>query len=132
MSADAVGADQHQRADRIPRRLLHVGRRDFSALGLGLAPDLVAKRPLDFAPVASQRGQEFAVGADQPRRLPGRPVGVPGDIGPVVFEALEERLPFGIDRLRVELIAGLELLDIGGVAALKERSAGKSRVRVLS
>ncbi len=65
VAADAVGADQHQRADRISRRLLYVGRRDLGALGLSLAPDLVAERFLDRTPVAGQRGQEFAVGADQ-------------------------------------------------------------------
>ena len=38
MAADAVGADQHQRVDRIARRLLHVGGGDLDALGLRLAP----------------------------------------------------------------------------------------------
>ena len=33
VAADAVGADQHQRADRIARRLLHVGGGNLDALG---------------------------------------------------------------------------------------------------
>ena len=36
MAAHAVGADQHQRVDRIARRLLHVGGGELDALGLRL------------------------------------------------------------------------------------------------
>ena len=70
VAAHAVGADQHQGADRIPRGLLHIRRRDFDALGLRLRLDLVAERPLDLAPVAGQRGHQLAVGVPQSRRLP--------------------------------------------------------------
>ena len=38
VAADAVGADQHQRVDRIARRLLHAGGRDFDACGLAPWP----------------------------------------------------------------------------------------------
>ena len=38
MAADAVGADQHQRVERIARRLLHVGGRQLDAARLRLAP----------------------------------------------------------------------------------------------
>jgi len=50
--AGAVGADQHQRADRVARRLLHLSLGNFDAPALRLALDLVAERLLDLTPVA--------------------------------------------------------------------------------
>jgi hypothetical protein len=80
MAAHAVGADQHQRADRIARRLVHVGGGDVGALGLRLGGDLGADRLLDLRPVAvERRGQVVArrqrpvvAPQDGPRRSSGR------------------------------------------------------------
>ena len=133
MAADAVGADQHQRVDRIPRRLLHVGRRKLDALGLRLALDLVAdasSRPRAQSPVSAAISSPSACGEVRP--LPGGTMRVARDVGAVVLQAFEERAPFGVDRRRIGLIAGLELFDIGGVAAIKKRTAGERRVRVLA
>ncbi len=47
MAAHAIGADQHQRADGIAGRLMHVGGGDFGALGLRLGGELAADRLLD-------------------------------------------------------------------------------------
>jgi hypothetical protein len=132
MAADAVGADQHQRPDRIARRLLDLGRRNLDALGLRLALDLVADRLLDLAPVASQRRNQFAIGMQQARPLPRRTAGVLDDVGAVVLQALEEGAPLRIDRVRVGLVARMELFDVGGVAAIKKGSAGECRIRVLA
>ena len=77
VTADAIGANEHQRAHQIAGRLLDIGRGDFNALGLRLGLDLVADRPFDLAPVAVERGHQFAVAADRPVRLfPRRPAGV--------------------------------------------------------
>src|SRR5262249_2835817 len=58
--ARAVGANQHQGADRIARRLLDLGGGDVSARGLRPRLDLVAERPLHLAPIAVERGDELA------------------------------------------------------------------------
>ena len=50
----------------------------------------------------------------------------------VVLQALEEGPPLGVDRGRIGLVAGMEVFDIGGVAAVEERGAGERRVRVLA
>jgi len=64
VAADPVGADQHQRADRIARRLLHLGSGIFDALGLGLALDLVADGLLDSlqSPVSAAISSPLACG----------------------------------------------------------------------
>ena len=71
MAARPIGADQHQRVDRIARRLLHLGGRQLDALDLRLGLDLVADRLLDFAPVAVERRDQLAAFALRPvRALP--------------------------------------------------------------
>ena len=54
------------------------------------------------------------------------------DVGAVVLQALEERLPLGIDRGGVGFVAGVEVLDVVGITAVKERGAGKGGVGVLT
>src|ERR1019366_1864909 len=110
---------QHQRADRIARRLLHLGGGNFDALDLSLALDFVADGLLDLAPVAGQRRNQFAVGVLDIRALPRRATGALEYVAPIVLQALEERAPLGVDRCRIGLIARLKLFDIGGVAAIK-------------
>jgi len=87
---------------------------------------------LDLAPVAGQRRNQFAVGVLEIRALPRRAAGALEDVAAFVLQALEERAPFGIDRRRIGLVARLELFDVGGVAAIKKRGAGKRRIRVLA
>ena len=133
MTAHAVGADQHQRADGIARRLRDVGGGKLHALGLGLGGNLVAELLLGLGPLAVEGGDQVAVGPDRPVRfLPGRPAGLAGDGGAVVFQALEELAPFGIDGGRVFLVAGVELFDVAGVGAVEEGGAGEGGVGVLA
>jgi len=58
--ARAVGADQHEGADRVARCLLDLGSGEFDASGLRPRLDLVAERALELAPIAVKRGDEFA------------------------------------------------------------------------
>ena len=133
MPARAVGADQHQRVDGIAGRLLHVGSRELDARRLRLGLDLVADRLLDLAPVAGERRDQFALRALRPvRPPPGRAGRGLADLGTAVLQALEERLPFGIDRGGVGQVAGVEVLDIGGVAAVQERGQGEGGIGVLA
>src|ERR1700761_6536931 len=89
MAAHAVGADQHQRADGIPRRLVQLGRSDFAALcrslvrslGLRLGGDLVAYDLLDGRPVAVERGGEVVARGLRPViPRPGRSLGILADV----------------------------------------------------
>src|SRR5262249_12978291 len=52
------------------------------------------------------------------------------DVGAVVFQALEKRTPFGVNRGRVGLVARIEVLDVVGIAAVEETGAGKCGVSV--
>src|SRR5262249_58761084 len=54
------------------------------------------------------------------------------DVGTVVFQALEKRTPFGVNRGGDGLVARIEVLDVVGVAAVEETGAGKGGVRVLT
>ncbi len=73
MPAHAVGADQHQRMDRIARRLLHVARGEIDAGRLCLLLDLVGEAPLGLGPLAVERGDQIAARPHRPvRLLPGR------------------------------------------------------------
>src|SRR5262249_60691694 len=54
------------------------------------------------------------------------------DVGAVVFEALEEGLPFAVERRRVGLVAGIEVLDVVGIAPVEERGARKGGIGVLT
>ncbi|MHC2820274.1 hypothetical protein ACVMBY_003834 [Bradyrhizobium huanghuaihaiense] len=121
VAAHAVGADQHQGADRVARGLKHVGGGDVGALGLRLGGDLGANRLLDFGPVAVEgRGQVILRRQRPVVPLPGRAFRVLPDVSGLVVEALEELLPLGVDRGRVLLVAGVDFVDVGGVGALQK------------
>ena len=133
VAANAVGTDQHQRVDRIARRLHHVGGGEFDALRLRLGGDLLTQLLFGRGPVAVERGDEIVVRTHRPvRRLPGRAFGALGDRRAIVLQALEEIPPFGVDSGGVLLVAGVEVFDVGGVAAVEERGAGKKGVGVLA
>ena len=134
MAAHAVGADQHQGAHRIARRLMDVGAPSSSrALGLRLGGKLGADGLFDLRPIAVERGGQIVLRRQRPVvAAPGGAFGVLADVGRGVFQALEELLPFGIDRAGVLFIAGVEIVDIGGVGALQKGGEGKCGIRVLA
>src|ERR1700694_4546265 len=133
MAAHAVGPNQHQGADRIARRLVDIGRGQLAALGLRLGGDLGADGLFHLRPVAVERRSQPA--PRRPRPLvptPGQPFGVLYRVGRLVLQALEEGLPVGVHRSGILLVAGIEVVDIGGVGALQKRGEGKGGVRVLA
>ncbi|MEY9295032.1 hypothetical protein ABH979_008106 [Bradyrhizobium ottawaense] len=137
VTAHAVGADQHQGADGIARRLEQVGGGEAGAfvasLCLRLGGDLGTDRLLDFGPVAVEGGGEIVLRGQRPvGALPGWARGVLPDVGGLVVQALEELLPLGVDRGRVLLVAGVDFVDVGGVGALQKGGQGKGCVRVLA
>jgi hypothetical protein len=133
VAAHAVGPDQHQGAHRIARRLWTSAAVSSAALGLRLGRDLGADRFFDFRPVAVERRGQVVARRQRPVvPAPGRPFGVFPDVGRLVLQALEEVLPFGVDRGRVLLVAGVDFVDVGGVCALQKRGESKGSVRVLA
>ena len=102
-------------------------------MACALALDLVADRLLGLGPVAVERGDQVAVGRggqfgffqEAPRALLSTSAGV-------VLQACEEVAPFGVDRGGVVLVAGVEVFDVGGVAAIEEGGAGEGCVGVLA
>src|SRR6185312_9531255 len=126
MTAHAVGADQHQRADGIAGGLVQFGGRDLGALGgglvLGLCRDLAADRLLELDPVAVEGACEIVLRRQGPVVAgPGRAFGIPADIRRRVLQALEELLPLRVDRGRIPLIAGVNVVDVSGIGALQKR-----------
>src|SRR5262245_3174310 len=53
-------------------------------------------------------------------------------VGAGVFQPLEERPPFGVDRRGIGFVAGIQALDIVGIAAVEERRAGEGSISVLT
>ncbi len=135
MTAHAVGADQHQGADRIAGRLVDVGCRQLGAgrlacaLAAILSPTAFSTRAQlpSSAEVRSSRGVsgQLSRSQDGPSAFFATSAGC-------VLQALEELLPVGVDRGGVRLVAGVEIVDVGGVGALQKRREGKSGVRVLA
>ena len=63
MAARAIGADQHQRADRIAGGAFDVGRGQIDAAALRLRLDLGADRLARFRPIAVERGDQIVARA---------------------------------------------------------------------
>src|SRR5690348_5579038 len=133
MAARPVGANEHQRPDRIAGGALDFVRSDVNTAGLGLCFQLAADRRTGLLPTGIQRAGECIRGKRRPvRPLPRWPLRVALDVAAIVFQALEKRLPRRIERFRVGLIAGVEVFDIGSIAAIEERGTGESGIGVLA
>jgi len=109
------------------------GRGDLGALDLRLGGNLAADDLLHTRPVAIERGREIVAWGQRPViAAPGRAFCVPANVVRAILQAFEERLPFAIYRSRVFLVAGVNVVDVGGVCALQKRGKGKGGVRVLA
>src|SRR5690606_13954850 len=65
-------------------------------------------------------------GRDRPViSLPRRAAGLGDHLFAVIAEAGKEVPPFGSDRGRIFLIAGVQLFDEGGIATIKKRRVGE-------
>ncbi len=126
VAAHAVGADHHDGAHRIARRPEHVGVGDDGGAVRRLLLELLFEVFLDGAPVAVQRRDKFAIGDQRPVRLrPRCAFGVFLDVAGIVLQGAEEILPLHAHGGRILLVAGVEVLDVVGVAAVEERGKGK-------
>ncbi len=133
MSADAIGADQHQGADGIAGRLLHLLGGKLDAPGLRRSLQLVADGFGRFRPFAGECGEQIAALACGPIRP--LPRGAARDLRHffgTVLQAFEEFPPLRVDRVGILLVAGVEVLDIGRVATVEKRGKSKGGIRVLA
>ena len=129
MAAHAIGADHHQRVDRIAggAQKIVLGKPDALT---GFPLELGADMRLDFRPIAVERRNEFVRAHNRPATLfPARPLRRRRNRGAVVGNLREEVPPGGVERRWIAQIAILELLDIGGVAAIQKRRPREGRVR---
>ena len=108
MAAHAIGADHHQGAHRIARRLGDRAVADFGAAARDAELDLLAERHFQRRPVAVQRRDQLAVHHRRPvRALPQRPAGSGDRRLGRVLQPLEEAAPFAVDRVGIGGIARL-------------------------
>src|SRR4029079_13758478 len=66
MAADAIGANEHQRVNRIARRLQHVACGELDTFGPCRRRDSLADLLFGFSPLAIERRNQIAVGAHGP------------------------------------------------------------------
>ncbi len=130
VAADAVSADQHQRVNRVARRLLHVRGGELDTGGLRLRAHLVADFLFGLGPLAIEGGEKL-VALDDRWFLPRGAARALRGIG-AVLQAAEEVTPLRVDRIRVGLVPRVEVFDVGGVAAVEKRGECESCVRVLT
>src|SRR5208337_5519372 len=97
----------------------------------GFPLELGAYMRLNFRPIAVERRNELVRAQNRPATLfPARPLRRRRNRGAVVVGNLREEVPpGGVERRWIAQIAILELLDIGGVAAIQKRRPRESRVR---
>ena len=126
MPAHAVGADHHDRAHGIARRLLQFRvRMAAGLLGLDLLPD----GRLDRIPIAVEGGDELVMRENRlAARLPGRTFDAFLDRRRGLVQAGEEIPPFGIDRSGIAGIVLIELFGIGGVGGMEKGGQRKGIV----
>ena len=132
VTAHAVGADHHQRANRVARLLLDVGIGQGRALLLCLGLQLVADCLLHRRPVAVEGIDQIAVRGNRPvGTLPGCAARLLEDVRLFVSQIGEEVAPRLVERAGVFLVARVEIFDIRCVAAVKKRRHREGIVRVL-
>src|SRR5690606_9013287 len=75
----------------------------------------------DLAPVAIECRNQFAIGGLRPvAARPGRALGILPGVARRILEAAEIARPGRVDALWIGLEAGVEILDVAGVAAVEE------------
>ena len=115
MSADTVGADDHQRADTVEHRLPDLRVRYLDALFLRLGLDLVPCG-LGFrrgGPLAGQRAGQVVGRHGRP--VGARPAGARGfglHVGIRVAHGVEESLPCFVHRAGIVGVAGIHRLEV--------------------
>jgi hypothetical protein len=122
VAAHAEGADHHDGADGIARRLFrHCRIQRLSSL-LGLALELVGDGLFDRTPVAVKRRDQLAIGLHRPvGLLPGCACSGFADLLRIVLQIGEEGVPLGGHAARIVLEPRIHVLDVVGVAAIQER-----------
>jgi len=110
-----IGANQHERLNRVACCLLHGAGRYFNAFGLGRGQHFVADTLLDLSPVGVECEIRSPWGAGGQSGRCQEDAGVLDDVRPGVLESGKKQLPLRIDGLRVRLVARIELVNVIGM-----------------
>ena len=134
MAAHAVGPDQHQGADRIARRLMDIGRGQSRCPWPAPWRRSWRRRPFRPAPSCrraprSGRRAASAASCPGPRTAPRRSFATSAGWS---FRLLKNSCHSASTEAGIFLVAGIEIVDVGGVGALQKRGEGKCGVRVLA
>ena len=127
VAPDAVGADQHQRADGVGDGAPQLRVADGAAGGLRLGGDLLAcgtglRRPALRGPLARERGGDLVARLRRPvRARPGGAVRLRLGGGGLGAQLAEEGRPGFVHRAWIRGVARLEPLDVVGVRPVQER-----------
>ncbi len=133
MAAHAIGADHHQGAHRIARRLGDRAVADLDAAAGDAGLYLLAERRLQSGPVAVHGRDQFAVHHRRPvGTLPRRPAGTGDGRVSRVFQTFEEAAPFAIHGIGIGRVACLKLFNVRRVRAVKEGSRRECLIRALT
>ena len=123
MAAHAIGADHHDGANTVACGLrdLLAGQRCAGGTLCSLTLQLIGDMLFNFGPVAIKRRNKLAIGGNRPVFSgPGCACGVLFHVVSIVAQLGEEIAPLRIDRIRIVLIFGVQLLNIVGIAAIEE------------
>ena len=118
---DPVGADDHQRADRVENSSAHLAFVERDALFGGLVFDLFASRFRLGGPLAVEGGGQIIGGLRRP--IGARPAWACGlclSVCRGIPQRPEERLPAFIDSAGVVGVAGVELFHVFRIVPLQE------------
>jgi hypothetical protein len=128
VAAHAVGADHHDGAHRVARRLQHVGLDDGS-----VPVSTATALSLTFFSISFSTMPQLPSSAET-----SSPLACSGQLGldheaPLAFLRMSPASSFSapkksatpVDRFGVVEIGGVQLLDVVGVAAIEERGEGK-------
>ena len=117
---------------RVACRTSALGQR--GAVGGGLVLDLLLDVLLDQAPIAVERRDQLAIGLDRPVAAPSRRRPRRSSCTSPASSARPSKKSrhSGSTDCRVLLVAGVELLDVGGVAAIEEGGEREAVVGLVS
>ena len=135
MATDAVGADDHQRADTVENGALDLRIGHFDALGLGFRLDLVAcafDLGCGLRPFAGEGcGQVIGGGGRPVAPRPAWALRLGLRVGGCVAKGREKRAPCLVNRARVLGVLRVELFKIRRVMPLHEGGGVELVVRAL-
>ncbi len=126
MATHAVGPDHHDGAHGIARGVVNLLVCQIDTISGGFFGDLFTnslghRGRRNFAPVAIQGRYPLTIGLEGPvGAFPGSTAGIGRNILWRIFQLGKEIFPLRINRIRVGLILGIYLFNIGRIATIQK------------